>query len=601
MRLLEHQARRLLGGFGLPFSPSTLVTSAVEAERAAASLNGPVVLKAQLPFGGRGKMGAVLFAESPQEARDAARRLFAMEPRGCPVRAVTVETRVTVVRELYAGIAWDAAARLPVAILSTAGGIDVERAGATDVARVTFDPFIGLRAFQGREMARSLGLNGKTLAGAGAALEKLAAAFLQLDGVTTEINPLVETTENALVGLDAHVEIDDDAAYRLKERLEPLGQIDAYSAGRPPTRRASGVRAARCLPRRNPVPGDRRKLFHFPAGDVTHTWTLKYDPTGNNGGGMLTATIGDQTVTAEIRPGHKADGATFNRFGLLNMMRHADPRAGSIWIDDLRLNGKEESFDRDPKWDGFQNRRTYTTTYVRPRFDFGYSKTHFAGGKAPGEMGGLIFLGDQQDPERMAYYGDRIEELTLDKPLRASGKIALQQCVTDSMGLIGFFHSTDSMKTGTAQTSIAPENFLGFAVEGPSDEGFYVYPYFGSSRPDQPPETSRSQQGVRQHIYPDGKSHDWTLEYVPAGADGQPRITVTLDGQPYSVALPPEDKAAGAHFNRFGIITTHVDGNGLKVYFDDLTYTFRSNGSAQVAVGGAAQWLMATRTSPGST
>lgn len=325
----------------------------------------------------------------------------------------------------------------------------------------------------------------------------------------------------------------------------------------------------------NPAPGDPRMLFQFPAGDITHTWSLKYDPKGNNGGGTLTATIDDQMVTADLRPGHKADGATFNRFGLLNMMRHADPRAGSIWIDDLRINEKDESFDRDPKWDGFQNRRTYTTTYVRPRFDFGHSKTHFAGGAAPGEMGGLVFRGDQQTPELMAYYGDRLEDLTLDKPLRASGKVALQQAVTDSMGLIGFFHSTKSMKTGSAQVSIAPENFLGIAVEGPSDEGFYVYPYYGSSRPDQPPHTSHAQQGVRQHIFPDGKSHDWTLEYVPADADGMARITVTLDGQPYSVALPAEDKAAGARFNRFGIITTHVDGNGLKMYFDDLSYTFR--------------------------
>lgn len=235
MRLLEHQAKRLLGGFGLPFSPSTVVTSAIEAEGAAAWLQGPVVLKAQLPFGGRGKMGAVLFAEGVREAREAATRLFAMEPRGCPVRAVTVEPRLTFTREIYVGVAWDGAARLPAAILSTAGGIDVERAGATDVARVAFDPFIGLKAFQGREMARALGLTGKTIVGVGAVLEKLAAAFVQLDGVTTEINPLVETMDQTLIGLDAHVEIDDDAAYRLKDRLAPLGHIDVHSAGRPPT------------------------------------------------------------------------------------------------------------------------------------------------------------------------------------------------------------------------------------------------------------------------------------------------------------------------------------------------------------------------------
>jgi len=193
------------------------------------------VLKAQLPFGGRGRLGAVLFADGPADAREAATRLFAMQPRGYPVRAVTVEPRLTFTREFYVGVAWDGAARLPVAILSTAGGIDVEGAGDAEVARLTFDPFMSLNAFQGRQMARSLGLTGKAIAGIGAVLEKLAAAFLQLHGVTMEINPLVETTDQLLVGLDAHVEIDDDAASLLKDRLEPLGSIETYSAGRPPT------------------------------------------------------------------------------------------------------------------------------------------------------------------------------------------------------------------------------------------------------------------------------------------------------------------------------------------------------------------------------
>lgn len=324
-----------------------------------------------------------------------------------------------------------------------------------------------------------------------------------------------------------------------------------------------------------PVRGDARKLFPFPAGDATHAWSIKYDPKGNGGGGTLTATVDDQTVTADLAAGHKADGATFNRFGLLNMMRHADDQAGSVWISDVRLNGRDEPLDRDPEWEGFQNRRTYTTADVRPRFDFGYSPTGLAGGRAPGEMGGLIFRGDRRYPDRMAYYGDRLENLSLDKPLNASGKVTLRQGVTDSMGLIGFFHSVDSVRPGKGQASVAPENFLGVAVEGPSDEGFFVYPYYGTSRPDRPPDTSLAPRGVRQHIYPDGKPHDWTLAYVPADAAGQPRITVTLDGRPYGIAIPAEDKAAGARFDRFGIVTTGVDGNGMKLYFDDLTYTFR--------------------------
>ncbi|MEO6436210.1 MAG: ATP-grasp domain-containing protein [Tepidisphaeraceae bacterium] len=235
MRLLEYQAKRLLSRFGVTFSPSVVATSASEAEIAAASMNCPVVLKAQVPFGGRGKMGAVLVAAGPRESRNAAARLFSMELRGYAVRSVSVQPKVDFTREYYAGIAWDVGARLPVAVLSTAGGVDVEHAREKEVARATFDPFLGFRAFQGRDMARRLGMTGRVMANAGALLQKLATAFLQLNGVTIEINPLVETGDGSLIGLDAHVEIDDDATYRLQEFLEPLGAIDTFSGGRPPT------------------------------------------------------------------------------------------------------------------------------------------------------------------------------------------------------------------------------------------------------------------------------------------------------------------------------------------------------------------------------
>jgi succinyl-CoA synthetase beta subunit/citryl-CoA synthetase large subunit len=235
VRLLEHQAKHLLEKFGLIFSRALLAASADEAGRAAESIGGAVVLKAQVPFGGRGKLGAVLTAATPADARDASARLLAMELRGYPVRSVSVEGKIAFQREYYAGIAWDAGEKLPVAILSTAGGIDIEQAADKQVARATFDPFTGLRAFRGRELARQLELGGRAMINAGAVLEKLSHAFLQLDGVTIEINPLIETPEGALIGLDAHVEIDDDALGRVKPWLEPLGPIESVSAGRPPT------------------------------------------------------------------------------------------------------------------------------------------------------------------------------------------------------------------------------------------------------------------------------------------------------------------------------------------------------------------------------
>jgi succinyl-CoA synthetase beta subunit/citryl-CoA synthetase large subunit len=235
MRLLEHQSKKLLGGFGLTFSPATIARTPAEALEAARQLARPVVLKAQVPFGGRGKAGAVKFADTPDDAASEAERLLAMELRGSKVSSVSVEPRIAIARELYVGVAWDSGAKLPAAILSTAGGVDVEHGERSKVARRTFDPFASLRAYEGREMARSLGLSGKTLTGIGAILERMATAFLTLDAITLEINPIVETPEGDLIGLDAHFEIDDDAANRQRDRLASIGPIETGSAGRPPT------------------------------------------------------------------------------------------------------------------------------------------------------------------------------------------------------------------------------------------------------------------------------------------------------------------------------------------------------------------------------
>ncbi len=103
------------------------------------------------------------------------------------------------------------------------------------VVRRTFGLFDGLRHFEGREMARQLGIFGRTLIGIGTVLQHLADAFIRLDGVTIEINPLAETTDGTLVGLDAHIELDDDAAFRQATNLQHLGPIENLQAGRPLT------------------------------------------------------------------------------------------------------------------------------------------------------------------------------------------------------------------------------------------------------------------------------------------------------------------------------------------------------------------------------
>ena len=323
-----------------------------------------------------------------------------------------------------------------------------------------------------------------------------------------------------------------------------------------------------------PQPGGSEFEFASGPGDV-HNWSLTYEP---NGGGRVTATIDSQTVVTNLDPGHKADGASFNRFGLMTVMKSAD-NPGQVWLDNVTVNGVTETFDSNPNWSGLNNQNTYTSTNVRPRFDFGFSPTNNAGGLAGGELGGATFRGDSRlefGGSRMAYYGDEIENmLSLADPLVASGKVSFHRGVSDSTTLIGFFHSTDSIQSSDSQASATPENFLGAAIEGPSSEGFNFYPVYGLNQEGINPSGGRGSP-TPPFIYPNGDSHDWTLQYDPVANFGRGQVVVTLDGQAVTLNMDPGHQQIGANFDRFGIITTHIDGNGQTVYFDDLTYTVRS-------------------------
>jgi hypothetical protein len=306
----------------------------------------------------------------------------------------------------------------------------------------------------------------------------------------------------------------------------------------------------------------------FEARGTSHRWSLNYDPRAAEGRGAITATIDGETSVCELAAGHKADGASFDRFGVLVVSKSADS-PGELWLDDLNIDGAVETFTADPRWENHGNRHTYDTTNIRPRFDFGFSPTQFSGGVAPGELGGLVFRGDIRYPDRMAAYGARLKPLRLDRSLRASGTIALRRAVSDSTSLLGFYHSQKSLAVNPSQVSGFPEHFLGLAVEGPSREGFFVYPAF---------RLTEDRQGYAHgpdlpRILPDGTPHHWTMAYQPA-VDGQAgALTLSVDRHTAQIELRPENGPAGPAFDRFGIITTWIDGNGQSIYFDDLTYT----------------------------
>lgn len=308
---------------------------------------------------------------------------------------------------------------------------------------------------------------------------------------------------------------------------------------------------------------DRVYPLEIPS-DAEHTWSLRYDPAS----GQIEATFDRHKAVCTVDPDLRADGASFDRFGLLNVVKSADS-PGEFWMDKLEVCGERVSSGIDPQWEGLRNHATYLSEEVRPRFNFGYSATQYAGGDPPGEIGGLFFRGDCRYGDRMAFYGARLAPLALNQPLHVSGKIVLRRAVSDSTTLFGFFHAQHSMEVHEAQNSATPRDFLGFAVEGPSSEGFYVYPVYrnhgdGESHgyPNRPP-----------RIYPDGKPHSFVLDYDPKAGSGRGEITFSLDGQTVTLVLGPEVVAAGAHFDRLGLVTPWIDGNGQGVYFDDLDFT----------------------------
>ena len=316
----------------------------------------------------------------------------------------------------------------------------------------------------------------------------------------------------------------------------------------------------------------RNELMGFPC-EKSLDWSLTYDPLASNGMGVVTAKLGGETAECHLELNHRREGAKFNRFGLMNVMKSADGGT-DVWIDDVAVNGASvESFDRDPKWEGKRNHETYPTRLVRPWFDFGFGDSNFAGGRNRGELGGQIFRGDCRYSDRMACYGDRVGPLSLNRPLVARGTVVLRRGVSDSTTLFGFYNAEQSMHRNDSQSQSIPASVLGIHIEGPSRDGFRFYPVLR-------PKAEKSlvpRLETFPLILPDGVSHDWSLEYQPAVGNGINRITVTLDQERQSFEFPSDETFASTKFDRFGIVTSWIDGNSQQVYWDDLTYSVKQD------------------------
>ncbi len=220
MRLHEYQAKELFRSMGIPVPEGRVISTPTEAREAAEVLGGPVVVKAQVHVGGRGKAGGIKKAHSPEEAEQMAEKILSMDLKGLPVRKCLVEACSDIQEEMYLGFVVDRTQRCPVLIFSRSGGVDIEEVARTEpdkVLKLAIDPQIGLPGYKLRAMAVKAGLNPKLLNAFQRVASTLYKLFVNRDATLIEINPLTVTGEKSLLALDGKLLVDDNADYRQKD------------------------------------------------------------------------------------------------------------------------------------------------------------------------------------------------------------------------------------------------------------------------------------------------------------------------------------------------------------------------------------------------
>jgi succinyl-CoA synthetase beta subunit len=237
MDLLEYQGKQLFRRHGVPVPDGQPATSVREAVEAAENLGFPVVIKAQVQIGGRGKAGGIKLARDADEAEQHAEAILGMDIRGFTVYEVYVEKASSIAEEYYAAIVFDRSAKKPMAMLSRMGGMEVEEVAERDpeaMRMVHVDPLTGFQDFHGRRLAFEAGIAEDVVRPVGAMLGRLYDVFVREDATLVEVNPLLVTEDRKVVALDAKVTIDGNALYRHPD----LSELRDLSAEDPQERMA---------------------------------------------------------------------------------------------------------------------------------------------------------------------------------------------------------------------------------------------------------------------------------------------------------------------------------------------------------------------------
>ena len=241
MKLHEYQSKLIFAEHGIPIPKGRIAATASEAKQIAEELGGRVVVKSQVLVGGRGKAGGIRLAKSPKEVDRITTQILSMEIKGLPVRKVLIDEAANIESEIYLGITNDRAARKPVIMASSEGGVDIEEVARTmpeKIIKVHIDPLLGLRDYQARGIAAGIDLSRNHWRSFGKIARGLWNAYEACDANLAEINPLVITGENTLLAVDGKMVIDDNALFRhpnLAEKrdldIEAPAEIEARKYG----------------------------------------------------------------------------------------------------------------------------------------------------------------------------------------------------------------------------------------------------------------------------------------------------------------------------------------------------------------------------------
>ncbi|RKN05018.1 succinate--CoA ligase subunit beta [Streptomyces radicis] len=217
MDLFEYQARDLFAEHGVPVPAAEVVDTPEDAGPAADRLGGPVVVKAQVKTGGRGKAGGVRMAEGPGEAVALSRAIFGMDINGHTVRKVMLAAPARIADEFYVSFSLDRGNRTFLAMASTEGGVEIEEVAANDpsaLALVPVDPGVGVTAEKAAEIVAAARFPAAVADRVAAVLRSLWEVFVAEDALLVEVNPLIVTAEGDVVALDGKITLDDNAAFR---------------------------------------------------------------------------------------------------------------------------------------------------------------------------------------------------------------------------------------------------------------------------------------------------------------------------------------------------------------------------------------------------